>query len=147
VVLGFLLLLLFASAARAQSSDWRAVQNLRPGTHITVKTQKSYACKLEQATEDKLVCQHPSRVSRRTRTFQKAEIREVRLAVDFKRHAAAGAAIGAAVGAIVGASVPTNVEQTRFITAIATGFVGAGIGHLTGGAIAIVKRGKVIYKP
>jgi hypothetical protein len=142
-----LLLLLFASAARAQSSDWRVVQNLRPGTRITVKTQKSYACEVEQATEDKLVCHHPSRFSRRTRTFQKSEIREVRLAVDMKQYAATGAAIGAAVGAIAGASIPTNVEQTRPLTAIATGFVGAGVGHITGGAIAIVKKGKVIYRP
>jgi hypothetical protein len=64
-----------------------------------------------------------------------------------KQYAATGAAIGAAVGAIAGASIPTNVEQTRPLTAIATGFVGAGVGHITGGAIAIVKKGKVIYRP
>jgi uncharacterized protein YcfJ len=144
--LSLLAALVLASGAQAQSSDWKVVERLNPGTRISVKVKKTYACVVERVTDTELICRSPSRLVRRTRTYPRAEIREVRLATDRKDYAVTGMAVGAAIGTIAGASLPTNVEATRPFTAIATGFVGGFFGHVTGMAIGLFRKGQVIYK-
>src|SRR5689334_10963895 len=63
-----------------QAGDWRAVQNLTPGTEISVKTQRRYRCVVEKVTEDELVCEAHGRWFRvSTLVIRRSEINEVRV--------------------------------------------------------------------
>src|SRR5437870_13133404 len=73
-------LLIAASSAQAQTGDWQAVKNLKPGSQVIVKAQRGYSCSVEGANDDQLVCEVQEHRSLRTSTLTipRAEVREVR---------------------------------------------------------------------
>lgn len=144
VVSAVIVVLLLAASTPAQSGDWQAVQNLKPGTRIFVKAQKRYSCTFDHATEEALVCKvprpfrGPSLVS-----LSRPEVREVRLQPNLAKHGWIGAGIGAGVGAAVGASSGTG---SRGAGAFFGALGGAMLGGLVGMIVPIFRSGKVIYK-
>jgi hypothetical protein len=141
--------LLFGSNAQAQTGDWRAVQDLNPGSRILVKSQHSYLCSVEGTTDEELVCEVQKRRSLGTSTIMipRAEIREVRVLPNQAKEAWIGAGIGAGAGAIAaGAGSRTYKGANAFFG----GLAGAGLGALVGAAVpvfqVIFRRSKLIYK-
>ncbi len=135
--------------AKKKTGDWQVVENLKPGTHVIVKAQHKYACTVEGATDDELVCEvHLPRSFRTiTVTIPRAEIREVRTLPNQARDMWIGAGIGGAAGAI--AAGTTSRDYPGFHAFIG-GLAGAGGGALVGGIVPIfqllIQRGKTIYK-
>jgi hypothetical protein len=157
-VLSSMLILLFLAVnthAKAKAGDWRAVENLEPGTHVIVKAQRKYACTVEGANEDQLVCWVHQRRSFRTISIAipRAEIREVRKLPEPHpgRDAWIGAAIGAGAGAIAGASDGPNLRGTHaFLGSVGGAGLGAFGGMLVGATSGIfqilVRHGKLVYR-
>jgi hypothetical protein len=133
-----------------QAGDWRAVQNLTPGTEISVKTQRRYRCVVEKVTEDELVCEAHGRWFRvSTLVIRRSEINEAR--VRPRPNQAKDAWIGAGIGAGAGAiAAGTSSRDYPGFHAFVGGAAGAGGGALVGGIVPIfqilLQRGKVIYK-
>lgn len=143
-------LLLGASAqAKTKNGDWRAVEDLVPGTHVIVKAQSKYACTVEGANEDQLVCWVHQRRSFRTVSIviPRAEIREVRTLPNQAKDAWIGAGIGGAAGAV---AAGTSSRDYPGFHAFVGGLAGAGAGALVGATVPIFQvlfhGGKLIYK-
>jgi hypothetical protein len=134
-----LCMILFESSALARSADWQVVQNLQPGTNLSVKARHRYLCFFESATDDELVCETPRH---RRLAIPRAEIREIRVGRSQAKTMWIGAGVGAGVGAAVGAS-----KSYRGANAGIGAFGGALVGSVAGGIVAIFQRGKVIYRP
>jgi len=149
VISSILVGLLFGSDARAQTGDWRAVENLKSGSHVFVMAQHRYLCSLEGATDDELVCEVRQRRSLRSSTLRipRVEIREVRVLPDQAKDAWIGAGIGAGAGAI---AVGADSRDYKGFHALIGGLAGAGVGALVGGITpifqVIFQHGKLIYK-
>jgi hypothetical protein len=149
IVASVLLTLFLGSNARAQSGSWRAVENLKPGTHVIVKARRKFYCRVEGADDERLVCEvhQPRSLSTTTLIFPRSEIREVRTLPNQAKDAWIGAGIGAGAGAIAGGT--TSRDYPGF-HAIVGGAAGAGAGALVGGIVPIfellIKHGKIIYK-
>jgi len=137
---------LAASAACAQKGDWQAVENLKPGTVVSVKTRHRYPCTVDRVTSDALFCERsrpflvPIRVPS---SFSRAEIREVRLEHNQSKDAWIGAGVGAAAGASLGAA---SNHVSRFGGGLFGGLGGGMVGALVGATIPIVHHKQVIYK-
>lgn len=134
--------------AQTQTGDWRAVENLKPGSHVIVKAQRRYACTVEGATEGELTCWVHQRWFRIVSiVIPRSEIREVRTLPNQAKDAWIGAGIGAGAGAI--AAGTTSRDYPGF-NAFIGGLAGAGGGALVGATIPIlqylIKHGKCIYK-
>lgn len=146
-----LTVLLLASIAQAQTGSWQAVEDLQPGTKISVQGTSPFhnVCIFEHATDEQLVCQRIQHGSRRAfspseRVYERKRIREVRLEHSDVANMATGAAIGGGIGAAVGASAG-NGTLTRGGGALLLG----GIGALVGGSFGRdfpVTHGKVLYR-
>src|SRR5260370_7639101 len=97
--------LLFGSNAQAQSGDWQAVQNLKPGSYILVKAQHRYRCSVEAATNEGLICQGhlPRSLRVSTLIISRSEIRELRMLPhpNQAKDALIGAGIGAGAAALL----------------------------------------------
>jgi hypothetical protein len=144
-----LVMLLSVPGARAQKGDWKAVENLAPGTRISVKTAVRLICFFESATDDELVCSmHPPGPGlgiSYERRYDRSRIRDVRLEYSEAADIAIGATVGGGAGAIVGAVAGGNGTVTRGGGALLLG----GIGALVGGAFGRdfpIAHGKVVYK-
>lgn len=142
---------LLASTALAQTGDWQAVKNLRPGTKISVQGGHSFhnLCIFEHATDEQLVCEHILHGPRGAfipseRVYERKRIREVRLEHSDAANMATGAAIGGGIGAAVGASAG-NGTLTRGGGALLLGAGGALIGGAFGRDFPVA-HGKVIYR-
>jgi hypothetical protein len=146
IISSMLALFMLGSSLQAQTGDWRAVKNLEPGTHIIVKAQRGYYCRVEGATDDQLVCEVQKRRSLRhvTLTIPRAEVREVRTLPNQAKSAWIGAGIGAGAGAIAGGS---GSRTSRGANAFFGALAGAGLGALIGAFVPLFRiRGKIIYK-
>ena len=143
-----LLLLLLGLTAGAQTDDWRAVQKLTPGTHISVKAGFRFLCVFQEATDDALVCEAPQRnlirTGRSTYTVARSSVREARLEHTDTSNAAFGALVGGGAGAAIGASVK-NRTPDRVKGALLLGGVGALLGGGLGRDFPIL-HGEVVYK-
>ena len=141
--------LIFTSSAQAQPGGWRAVENLKPRSRISVKVHLRTICFFVRATHDELVCELPAdhRIpfGPSQLTFDRQSIREVRLEHGEAADAALGAAIGGGVGAAVGASVKGSGSLTRGGGAILLGAIGGLVGGFFGRDFPPL-HGKVVYK-
>jgi len=139
--------LMFASAAQAQAGDWRAVQQLAPGSRISVKIRFHVLCDFEGATDAVLVCEpvrRPTLMGPGEFRFDRKRVREVRLEHSDDANTAVGAAVGAGVGATVGASL-----SPRSLTSGGSALLLGGIGGIAGGFFGRdfpILHGKIIYK-
>jgi hypothetical protein len=151
IISSLLVALFFGFTAQAQTGDWQAVQNLKPGSYILVKAQHRYRCSLESATDDELICEgHLSRSLRLSiLRIPRSEIHEVRKLPhpNQAKDAWIGAGIGAGAGAVVAG---TNSRDYPGVHAFFGGLAGAAGGALVGGTVpifqVIFQRGKLIYK-
>lgn len=143
-----LLLLVLASGAQAQIGNWRAVRNLAPGSSISVKARHRLRCIFEDATDETLVCKRiphglvpidPAEI-----TFDRRNIREVRLERSSNANVATGAAIGVGAGAAIGAS-NGNGTLTREGSALLLGSIGGIVGYFVGKEFPIL-LGKIVYQ-
>lgn len=137
--------LVLGPSLQAQTGDWRAVENLKPGTRISVKARHRILCVFQAATDDELVCK-PLRFSRlgpAESRFDRQTVREVRLPPNQAKDAWIGAGIGAGAGAITGASRSgTSPGADAFFGALA----GALVGGVAGSMVPIFRHGTIIYK-
>ncbi len=153
IVVWAISVLFFAVSVQAQTGDWRAVESLKPGSRVRVRTdaQRRIACSVEGATDTELFCEVHVRRSLRTSTLSipRSEIQEVRVLPNPNqtKDAAIGAAIGAGAGA-TGAAI--NARVARGANAFFGGLAGAGIGALIGASVpvfqVVFQRSKLIYK-
>jgi hypothetical protein len=143
-----LALLILASSAQAQTGNWQAVENIKPGSRISVKAEHRVRCIFRYATDDELVCKRIHRGLFRSAppeiAFDRPSVREVRLEKSDEANAAVGAAIGAGVGAAAGAS-NGNGTLTRGGGALLLGALGAVIGWSFGSEFHVL-HGKIVYK-
>lgn len=76
--------LIAAPGTAAQTLNWQAVEKLPRLTRISVKTQHRTICVFEKATDEKLFCRDVQNtagsVYRRNAVYDRADIREVRIA-------------------------------------------------------------------
>lgn len=137
---------MLVSSARAQTGNWRDVENLRNGSIITVRTPHRVKCAFEGATHDALICERIQkglfRIAPSELGFDRRSIREVRLERGDDANAAAGTAIGAGVGMAVGASVG---RKPRVAGALVLGAVGGAIGWIIGQEHPILP-GRIVYQ-
>ena len=138
-------LLTWTAQPWAQTSNWSAVQQLRPGTPISVKVRFRVQCNFHYADEKQLVCDPRlrGRFPRPPITVPRAQIHQVRIE-KVEASTMAGAAIGAGAGAALGAS-SSNGTLTRQGSTL----LGAGIGGLIGGTFGRqfpLLHGEVVYQ-
>ena len=137
--------ILFSPYLRAQTGDWSLVQQLQPGTRISVKAQRRLTCVLESADDRALICriETPRYFNYSPDVFfDRRDVREVRLEHSDGFHAGIGTAIGFVVGAAVGAA---KTSAAPGLGALIFGSVGAMTGHQFGPDIAII-HGPVVYR-
>jgi hypothetical protein len=118
------------SNLRAQTGDWQAVENVKPGTRISVKTHNRVRCVFQSASQHELTCKRLHRLFRRLpceTVFDRQSVREVRLERSVEANVALGAALGAGAGAAAGAS-NGNGTLTRGGGALLLGGIGAIVG-------------------
>lgn len=130
----FPVLLMTALPIPAQNHDWGAVQNLRPGTRITVRHAFHVGCELVRVTDQELTCDRQVADQDRRVTFRRNRIREVRLERTEQNHWVRGATAGAAAGGLLGwiALVRSSDPETLLVVpylivggAFAGGMIGA----------------------
>ena len=97
--------LFFGFTAQAQTADWQAVQNLKPGSYILVKAQHRYRCSVELIFERHL----PRSLRMSTLRILRSEILEVRRLP--QPNQAKDAWIEAAMGAGAGATVAARTSK------------------------------------
>ena len=137
---------LAASAASAQKADWQAIEILKSGTVVSVKTRHRYLCTLDHATSDTFVCQscsHRIVPIPMPPGFSRNEIREIRLEHNQSKDAWIGAGVGAVAGISLGAS---SNSASRGAGAFFGGIGGGLAGALLGGAGPIFHHKQVIYQ-
>ena len=138
--------LLFASSAQAQTQrgNWRAVENVRPGTDISVKARRRHYCSFVHANANEIVCDVRRPFWRSSRVvIPRGEVREVRVPRSQAQHGQVGAAIGAGAVAVAGAS---RARRYRGVNACIGALFGMLCGGLIGMMVPIFRRGKIIYK-
>jgi hypothetical protein len=130
-----------------QSNDWQSVEKLAPGTSISVvKKNVRQGCELVQATDTELLCDEGFGGIWRRRTFQRDEVREVRLEEPRHNKMILGAVVGAAVGGLIGfvaAGQSSDPEARGYARAY-----GVPLGVLFGGLVGreIHLHGPVVYR-
>lgn len=137
-----------------RTGDWQAVKSLTPGTRISVKTQRSYRCSVEDVTDDELICGTRTPFREVTLTIRRSEIREIRIAPhpNQAKDSWIGAGIGAGAGAIAAGTTAAQAPGRNYpgFHAFVGGLAGAGSGALVGSIVPIFQvlfqRGKIIYK-
>lgn len=142
-----LVILLFSSNTQAQTGEWQAVQSLRPGTRIRVKTLHPVQCVFQRATEDELTCERFYRVIQPPLSevvFDRRSIREVRIETSDEANGTVGALIGAGAGIAIGVST-VKTSNEREGRSLLLGSVGAIIGWFFAHDFHIV-HARIIYK-
>ena len=153
---------LLAPYLHAQTGDWNAVENLAPGTSMSVKGRGHFhlMCTFVQANDDRLVCARPAHyqpiLTRRFPFpvptpiqgpyyfFDRRQIRDVRLEHSRANNALIGAAVVGGAFAAVGANSDSGT-LTRGGGAILCGLIGGLIGGVFGRDFPLFHR-KVIYR-
>lgn len=148
----FLLVCVFTGTSCAQTGNWAAVEGLRTGTEIAVRTVtgEKFHGRFEVADPDHLVLwsderSFPGRMTVR-RELSRSKVKQVRLN---RRVAsmAAGAAIGAGIGAGLGVAVdaPSKDHEARGLVSFVFGALGAGLGAAIANSHPFL-HGPVIYE-
>lgn len=143
VVCGAILLAL-ASPMLAQTGDWSLVEQIKPGARVSIQARHGTVCIFENATDEELFCRlespryfnFPPEIS-----YDRRDVREVRMEHSDDFHSAVGAGVGFAVGAAVGA---THTPSSRGTVTLIYGAFGALIGQHLGPSVALI-HGPVIY--
>lgn len=125
------------STASAQTGTWADVQNIRPGSYISIKTEHyNVRCEFHHASDTDLWCKDQFYVRR--------SIHEIRLE---RRVASAfvGALGGAGIGAGAGLGLAKGDPEARVYYPLYFGIGAAILGARVMGSMPII-HGKVIYR-
>jgi hypothetical protein len=129
-------------------SNWQHVMALPINTDVHVAARKSHAlCTLKRIDDNSLTCERDTGVGTKELTFQRNEIKTIKLARR-GRSAFIGASIGAGAGATAGAiyACDNHYFAVRgafaMIYALAGVFAGAPTGYLTDFTASTVYRAK-----
>jgi hypothetical protein len=142
--LGFLIFIL-APCLRAQTGDWRRVENLPSGTNIFVTLKHMHnvgVCTLLGVTDDGLVCERGGPLAFPPRKFRRDNIQAVYLE---GRRTLIGSGIGATGGAVLGALRPLHGVSrgaSALLGALVLGAVGTGLGAASDQMVP----GKLVYR-
>ncbi len=131
---------------QGQTSDWRSVENLAPGTSISVVQRGRQGCELLKVTDSELACDREVGEVHRRLVFARAQVREVRLEEPEHDRMITGAIVGAVVGGLagfIGGAQAADPEARGYAR-----IYGIPIGGLAGGAIGskFHRHGAVIYR-
>jgi len=151
-----LVLLLVPSIAQSQTRDWGAVQKLRPGSAISVKTAGSHRlwCDFDHADDEALSCEHIVHSVSYSGSVEivvaRRDVQEVRLEHSDRANAIDGAVLGAVVGGAAGGAIggivkPRGNGTTAAIGALMLGGMGATFGSAFGKDFPM-RHGKVVYQ-
>lgn len=138
---------LLLASSQAQTGDWQAVQDIPPGSEISVKTQSGSArCVFENATDTELRCERRLGKSPRSVTFDRQGIRRVRLERP-GANAALGPVIGTGIGGAVGVAVTKDSKdaETRVYAPLLLGILGGVVSGIIMKKFSPV-HGKVVYR-
>lgn len=144
-IIRLVLILAMASAAAAQSADWRVLQGVPAGTEIkvTLKHKRTAGhCEFEEATENWLDCDFAALGYRRHERYDRDEIQAVHL---MRGRAKTGFAVGFGAGAILG-SATTSGAPNRAGKALFDGLLLGAIGAWTGWILHDAFTGKTVYR-
>lgn len=137
-------LVLLTSAVAQSKGDWDAVRRISRGTPIVVKAWRNAKCEFRDATDEQLFCDDP--LLGDVLTFNRRDIRQIRLEFTGEIKGHIGAAVGAAIGAAIGAAAHNDHSgYTRGGDAINAALAGGVGGWLIARNAPIFHRG-VIYK-
>ncbi len=147
-----LFLFVCVPASGRQVGSWQAVEDLDPGTRISVKEHRgfpAFPCNFERADDQVLVCStvHPVPFGPRRFTFKRGSVRRVRLEYSDAFNARVGGAIGFGAGATIGA-VACRGPDCRNGARVPTALILGGIGYLPGllfGQMFPILHGQVVY--
>ena len=136
---------------RAQTSDWRSVEELAPGTPISVVAKfrrgtGRHGCELVRVTDWELVCDRDIGGDIRRLIFAPEKVREVRLEIPEDNRMIRGAFIGGVIGSLLGALAATHAKDPE-LRGYAP-FYGPLIGVFIGGGIGsrVHRHGAVVYR-
>jgi hypothetical protein len=136
---------LLASAARAQTGDWRAVQRLPGGTRLKIKLIHGHSfghCDFLGATDDALTCDYGGLFWNARPQYSRANIKAVYLVHDAR---AIGFGIGAGSGAIIGAATTHGPLVSRELFAVFDAGILGGLGYVFGTVLDPFFHGKAVY--
>lgn len=137
----------FCTNCLGQITDWKAVQQIAPGTRISVKTRFRTLCDFVQASSDTLTClpAHQSiGLGRQALRFERSKIRDLRFEHSDGVNMVVGGAVGAGTGAAIGA-IAGGRGYSREGTALLLGSIGGLIGGSMGQEFPIA-HGKEVYR-
>jgi hypothetical protein len=123
-----------AQAAPPAGSDWQHVKALPINTYIHVQARTRHSvCTLKAVADDSLDCEYDTGVGTKELTFQRDEIKTIKIAHRV-RSAFIGAGVGAGAGATAGAIYARGNHYFAVPSAFAMiyGFVGLFAGAPTG---------------
>jgi hypothetical protein len=139
---------LLLASSQAQTGDWQAVQDIPPGSEISVKTESGSArCVFENATDTELRCERRLGTSLRSVTFDRQAIRRVVRLEHPGANAALGAAIGTGIGGAVGVAVTKDSKdaETRVYAPLLLGILGGIVSGVIMKVFSPVYR-RVVYR-
>ncbi|MGA8026234.1 MAG: hypothetical protein WB992_03755 [Bryobacteraceae bacterium] len=83
-----------------QANDWLSVEELAPGTPISVVTRGRRGCEVVRVTDSELICDRSIGEAHRTFVLARGEVLEVRLEEPEHNQMIAGAITGVVVGGL-----------------------------------------------
>jgi hypothetical protein len=136
-------MLLMASTASAQTSDWRALEALPTGTKVKIALNNNPTfghCRLNGVSDEKLTCNYGKWPLTRQSVYHRDDIKAVFLTHDGMR---IGLAVGAGAGAVLGAANNTCCRASYAL--FGAGVLGA-IGMFIGAVADPFFHGRAVYR-
>jgi hypothetical protein len=136
---------LLASPARAQTGDWRAVQQLPGGTRLKIKLRHGHTfghCDFLGATDKALTCDYGGLLWDARPQYSRDNIKAVYLVHNAR---AIGFGIGAGSGAVIGAATTHGPLVNRELFAVFDAGILGGLGYLFGTVLDPFFHGKAVY--
>jgi hypothetical protein len=131
----------------AQTNDWRTVEQLKPGTPISIVEHGRQECELDSVTDSELICVMPmSRITRKL-AYARSQIQEVRRETPDHNSMIVGAIAGGIAGGLLGyfATLNASDPETHGYSTYYAVPIGAFIGGIVGRHIH--RHGAVLYRP
>ena len=130
----------------ASDGDWEIVKSLPEGTPISVKAKLRHLCTFQLATDTTLTCRPKiSGTTSWTLSFERKEIRQVRLEHSDDTNELIGFATGGAIGFVMGASGHRPDTSSRLFDGVVAGALFGFAGRFMNRALPITHK-SVIYK-
>ena len=138
--------LVLTAISSASDGDWEIVKSLPSGTPISVKAKLRHMCTFQLATDTTLTCRPKiSGPSSWILSFERKEIRQVRLEHGDDTNELIGFATGGAIGFAMGAGGHRVDTSSRLFDGVVAGALFGFAGRFMNRALPITHK-SVIYK-